>query len=61
MRNRYLLGAGVALAVALSWADARAQLLAMPSGPGALYFGILRAFCSQGTLSAWKRKESASA
>jgi outer membrane protein OmpA-like peptidoglycan-associated protein len=40
MRNRYLLGAGVALAVALSWAGARAQLLAMPSGPGALYFGI---------------------
>ena len=40
MRNRYLLGAGVALAVALSWADARAQLLAMPRGPGALYFGI---------------------
>src|SRR5260370_38957783 len=39
MRNRYLLGAGIALAVALSWADARAQLFAMPSGPGAWYFG----------------------
>jgi OOP family OmpA-OmpF porin len=39
MRNRYLLGAGVALAVALSWADARAQMIAMPSGPGAWYFG----------------------
>jgi OOP family OmpA-OmpF porin len=39
MRNRYLLGAGVALAVALSWADAQAQLLAGPSGPGAWYFG----------------------
>src|SRR5437764_14888301 len=39
MRNRFLLGAGVALAVALSWADARAQLFAMPSGPGAFYFG----------------------
>ncbi len=39
MRNRYLLGAGIALAVALSWADARAQLLAMPAGPGAWYFG----------------------
>ncbi len=39
MRNRFLLGAGVALAVALSWADARAQLLAMPSGPGTWYFG----------------------
>ena len=39
MRNRFLLGAGVALAVALSWADAQAQLLSMPSGPGAWYFG----------------------
>jgi opacity protein-like surface antigen len=39
MRNRYLLGAGVALAVAMSWANAQAQLLAMPSGPGAWYFG----------------------
>jgi len=38
MRYRYLLGAGVALAVALSWADARAQLMA-PSGPGSWYFG----------------------
>jgi OOP family OmpA-OmpF porin len=39
MRNRYLLGAGVALAVTLSWADARAQMIAMPGGPGAWYFG----------------------
>lgn len=39
MRHRYLLGAGVALAVALSWANAQAQLFAMPSGPGAWYFG----------------------
>jgi len=39
MRHRYLLGAGVALAVALSWADAQAQLLVAPSGPGAWYFG----------------------
>ena len=39
MRNRYLLGAGVALAVALSWTDARAQLFASPAGPGAWYFG----------------------
>jgi OOP family OmpA-OmpF porin len=39
MRNRYLLGAGVALAVALSWADAQAQILPMPAGPGAWYFG----------------------
>src|SRR5260370_892343 len=39
MRNRFLLGAGVALAVALSWADAQAQLLVPPSGPGSWYFG----------------------
>ena len=39
MRNRFLLGAGVALAMALSSADASAQFLAMPSGPGAWYFG----------------------
>ena len=39
MRYRYLLGAGVALAVALSWADAQAQLFASPAGPGAWYFG----------------------
>jgi len=39
MKNRFLLGAGVALAVALSWADAQAQLLSMPSGPGAWYIG----------------------
>src|SRR5204863_3552848 len=39
MRNRFLLGAGVALAMALSWADAQAQLLVPPSGPGSWYFG----------------------
>jgi len=39
MRNRFLLGAGVALAMALSWADAHAQLLVPPSGPGTWYFG----------------------
>ncbi len=39
MTNRYLLGTGVALAVALSWADAQAQWLSMPAGPGAWYFG----------------------
>ncbi len=39
MRNRFLLGAGVALAVALSWAPVRAQLFAAPTGPGAWYFG----------------------
>jgi OOP family OmpA-OmpF porin len=39
MRNRFLLGAGVALAMALSWADAQAQLLVPPSGPGTWYFG----------------------
>ncbi len=36
MKNRFLLGAGVALAVALSCAGARAQWL---GGPGAFYFG----------------------
>ena len=40
MRKRILLGAGVAIAMALSWADAQAQWFVMPSGPGALYFGI---------------------
>jgi len=39
MKNRFLLGAGVALAVALSWADAQAQMFTMPSGPGAWYIG----------------------
>jgi OmpA-OmpF porin, OOP family len=39
MRNRFLLGAGVALAMALSSADASAQFFHMPSGPGAWYFG----------------------
>jgi outer membrane protein OmpA-like peptidoglycan-associated protein len=39
MRNRYLLGAGIALAVAMSWANAQAQLFAAPAGPGAWYFG----------------------
>jgi outer membrane protein OmpA-like peptidoglycan-associated protein len=38
MSNRYLLGAGVAVAVAFSWANAQAQLLG-PGGPGAWYFG----------------------
>jgi outer membrane protein OmpA-like peptidoglycan-associated protein len=40
MRNRYLIGAGVALAMALSWADARAQLFPLPTGPGTIYFGV---------------------
>jgi OmpA-OmpF porin, OOP family len=39
MRHRYLLGAGVALAVALSWAGAQAQWLVAPSGPATWYFG----------------------
>jgi len=39
MRNRCLLGAGVALAVLFGCAQANAQLLMMPSGPGAWYFG----------------------
>src|SRR5260370_11339004 len=40
MGKRIWLGAGVAIAMAFSWASAHAQLFAMPSGPGALYFGI---------------------
>src|SRR5437764_6461713 len=40
MRKRFLLGAGVAIAMAFSWGSAQAQLFLMPSGPGALYFGI---------------------
>ena len=39
MRKHYLLGAGIALAVSMSWANAQAQLFAMPGGPGAWYFG----------------------
>ena len=39
MRHRFLLGAGIALALAFSWANARAQLFAAPAGPGAWYFG----------------------
>ncbi|HTT81599.1 MAG TPA: OmpA family protein [Stellaceae bacterium] len=39
MRYRYLLGLGAALAVALSWGGARAQLVSMPRGPGGWYFG----------------------
>jgi OmpA-OmpF porin, OOP family len=38
MRNRYLLGAGVALAVALGGAQAHAQFFG-PYPPGAFYFG----------------------
>jgi outer membrane protein OmpA-like peptidoglycan-associated protein len=37
--RKTLLGAGIALAVALSWANAQAQFLVAPSGPGAWYFG----------------------
>ena len=40
MRNRFLLGAGVALAVTLGGAaGAQAQFFALPSGPGAFYIG----------------------
>ncbi len=38
MRSHFLLGASVALAVALSGADAQAQMLGF-GGPGAFYFG----------------------
>src|SRR5437762_9077962 len=40
LRKRILLGAGVAIAMSFSWADAQTQWFVMPSGPGALYFGI---------------------
>ena len=40
MRKYYLLGIGVALAMAFGWASAQAQLLLMPGGPGVPYFGI---------------------
>jgi outer membrane protein OmpA-like peptidoglycan-associated protein len=39
MRHRYLLGAGVALAMAMSWGSAQAQLFGAPGAPGAWYFG----------------------
>ena len=40
MRTRYLLGAGIALAMAFSWADAQAQWFPLPTGPGTIYFGV---------------------
>ena len=39
MRSRFLIGAGAALALALSWGNAQAQMFASPAGPGAFYFG----------------------
>lgn len=39
MNKRFLLGAGVAFAASLSWADAQAQWFTMPGGPGAFYVG----------------------
>ena len=39
MRNRCLLGASVALGVAFGCAQANAQMMLMPSGPGSWYFG----------------------
>lgn len=39
MKNRYLLGAGVALAMALGSVGASAQLLVLPPGPKVFYFG----------------------
>ncbi|HJU16133.1 MAG TPA: OmpA family protein [Stellaceae bacterium] len=39
MKNRYLLGAGVALAMALGSAQASAQFLLLPPGPKVFYFG----------------------
>ena len=46
MRTRYLLGAGVALAMAFSWADAQAQWFPLPTGPGTIYFGVEGGFTS---------------
>jgi len=40
MRTRYLVGAGVALAMAFSVAEAQAQWFPLPSGPGTIYFGV---------------------
>jgi len=40
MRNRYLIGAGVALAMAFGGAAAQAQWFPLPSGPGTIYFGV---------------------
>ncbi len=37
--RKSLLGAGIALAAVLSWANAQAQFLVAPSGPGSWYFG----------------------
>src|ERR1044071_1782171 len=40
MKSRFLLGAGAALAVTLSWAvGAQAQFLGLPGGPGDFYVG----------------------
>ncbi len=39
MKYRFLLGAVVGLTAALSWADAHAQLVLAPPGPGAFYVG----------------------
>jgi OOP family OmpA-OmpF porin len=39
MTNRYLLGAGLVLAVAFGGAQAQAQFMMMPTGPGTFYFG----------------------
>jgi len=39
MRNRFLLGAGVALATMMGWSSAQAQLTVMPTGPATWYLG----------------------
>ena len=46
MRTRYLLGAGVALAMAFSGAEAQAQWFPLPTGPGTIYFGVEGGFTS---------------
>src|SRR5438270_630316 len=39
MKTRYLMGAGLALAVAFGWSQANAQWFPLPSGPMSYYIG----------------------
>src|SRR4051794_29105757 len=40
MKTRYLMGAGLALAVAFGWSQANAQWFPLPSGPMSYYIGV---------------------
>ncbi|HTT81600.1 MAG TPA: OmpA family protein [Stellaceae bacterium] len=51
MRNRYLIGAGAVIALALSWGTARAQMFMMPSGQGQFYIGGEGGWTSLGNTS----------